>query len=75
MLTTIREKLHALATAAKKRWLVLAGLLAAVAPAIPDILDKVQAVDFSTMTLRGAAVSVGLIVLRTLAVRFLLTAV
>jgi hypothetical protein len=72
MFTALREKLHALATAAKKRWLILAAVLATVAPAIPDLFDQLQTVDYSNMTMRGIATAVGLILLRTVVLRFVL---
>lgn len=67
----ITDWLHSAASRVKKRWLAVLAALAVFAPAVPDMLDKIQEVDFTDKSLKAAAITVGLIVFRAVAVRAL----
>jgi hypothetical protein len=74
MLATIREKAHAVALSLKHHWLVLIAFVATLAPALPDIFTQLQAVDYQNLSLKGVAISVGLILLRTVVLKLLTVA-
>lgn len=71
MMQKFTDWLHGYLGRAKKRWIAVIATLAVFAPAVPEMLDKIQEVDFTDKSLKAAGIAVGLIVFRAVAVRAL----
>lgn len=69
MIEKIKTKLHDLLVRLRARWIIVVGLIAPFAAFAPEIWEGVQSIDYTGLSLKGAAVAVGLIVLRVVAVR------
>lgn len=67
----MKEKLHNIILALKAKWLVLIAFAVTLVPALPELFDQLQAVDYSNLSIKGIACAVGLILVRFIALRAL----